>query len=157
MSASRDALAVLMTGRSYRDEMTMAEKKAASEAHLIVIFGASDDLVELRGWVDDELGAYDGTVFMIHANGVCPPWEDFDEKDDEEMCRQYFIDKAGARKVEALWCAEPGYSWTYRTDVPHATFEIVEDGEPYCRGIVIDVGDLAPAGDLPDTEGGSCD
>jgi len=49
------------------------------------------------------------------------------------------------RAVDALWAKEDGYSWTYRTDIPHATFEIVEDGEPYCRGIVIDVADLGGA------------
>jgi hypothetical protein len=47
-----------------------------------------------------------------------------------------------ARKIEAVW-AEDGYSWTYRTDIPHATFEITEDGEPYCRGIVFALADLA--------------
>lgn len=145
MSAARDALAALLTGREYTREITKAEEAAAKAAGLLVIFGGSDDLVELRGITHDEIGTYGGTEFMVHATGICIGWDEFDEKDDEDMSRQYFIDKAKARKVEALWSAEPGYSWTYRTDVPHATFEIIEDGAPYCRGIVIDVADLAPA------------
>jgi hypothetical protein len=29
-----------------------------------------------------------------------------------------------------------GYYWQYKTDWPHKTFEITEDGEPWCKGIV---------------------
>ena len=33
-------------------------------------------------------------------------------------------------------------AWTYRTDIPHETFMIYEDGEPYCRGIVFNIDDV---------------
>lgn len=36
-----------------------------------------------------------------------------------------------------------GYSWIYQTDIPHATFEIVEGDDPYCRGIVFALADAA--------------
>jgi hypothetical protein len=142
---SKELLAGLMTGREYGKEMAKEEEMQAKAAGLIVIFGASDDLMEFRGAIHDEFSAYDGGTALVFSGGCLPEWEYFDEKDDEEMSRKYFAQKALARKVDALWCAEPGYSWTYRTDVPHATFEIVEDGEPYCRGIVIDVADLGGA------------
>lgn len=32
--------------------------------------------------------------------------------------------------------------WTYETDIPHETFVIYNDGEPYCRGIVFSVDDV---------------
>ena len=51
---------------------------------------------------------------------------------------------AKARTIEALFAKEPGYTWIYKTDIPHETFEIVEDGEPYCRGIVFNIGDIPP-------------
>ncbi|MNW22346.1 hypothetical protein D3C71_2237660 [compost metagenome] len=41
-----------------------------------------------------------------------------------------------AKSIEALWCKEDGYSWTYKTEIPHATFEVADGDEPYCRGIV---------------------
>ena len=44
--------------------------------------------------------------------------------------------------MKAVW-GEEGYSWTYETAIPHATFEILEDEEKYCRGIVFDIKDLA--------------
>ena len=137
---SKELLAGLLTGREYGKEMLKEEEMQAKAAGLIVIFGASDDLMELRGFVDDELGA--PTDALIDAKGVLP---NRDSIDDDTSLKDFFAREPLARTVEALWCAEDGYSWTFRTSIPHATFEIVEDGETYCRGIVIDVADLGGA------------
>ena len=139
---SKELLAGLLTGREYGKEMVKEEEQQAKAAGLIVIFGASDDLMEFRGFVDDERGYYPSRVALIDASGLLPVREDVE---DDGALKDFFARELGARAIEALWCVEEGCIWTYRTDVPHATFEIVEDGEPYCRGIVIDVADLAPA------------
>ncbi|MGX9698155.1 KTSC domain-containing protein [Janthinobacterium lividum] len=139
---SKELLAGLLTGREYGKEMAKEEEMQAKVAGLIVIFGASDDLMELRGAINDEFSCYGGGVALVDAKGVLPFREDID---DDERLKDYWARVPGARAVDALWGKEDGYSWTYRTDVPHATFEIVEDGEPYCRGIVIDVADLGGA------------
>ena len=140
-SLSKELLAGLLTGREMGSEMAKEEEQQAKAAGLIVIFGASDDLMEFRGFVDDERGA--PTIALLDAKGLLPFREDIQHDDD--ALKDYFARAPQVRAVDALWAKEDGYSWTYRTDVPHATFEIVEDGEPYCRGIVIDVADLAPA------------
>ena len=139
---SKELLAGLLTGRKYGSEMAKEEEQQAKAAGLIVIFGASDDLMEFRGLVDDERGYYPGRVALIDAAGLLPVREDVE---DDDVLKDFFAREPAARAVEALWCVEEGYSWTFRTNVPHATFEIVEDGEPYCRGIVIDVADLGGA------------
>lgn len=139
---NREQMAALINGREYRSEITRAEEAQAKASGLIVIFGASDDLLEFRGVVHDEVSAYDGTTALLHAAGVMPEWEDFDEKDDEAMARAYFSLKPRAKPIRAAWDTE-GYSWVISADIPHATFEIVEDGEKYCQGIVIHVTDLA--------------
>ena len=138
---SKELLAGLLTGREYGREMVKEEEQQAKAAGLIVIFGASDDLMEFRGFVNDERGA--PTIALLDAKGLLPFREDIQHDDD--ALKDYFARAPQVRAVDALWAKEDGYSWTFRTDVPHATFEIVEDGEPYCRGIVIDVADLAPA------------
>ncbi|MBB5610377.1 MULTISPECIES: KTSC domain-containing protein [unclassified Janthinobacterium] len=140
-SLSKELLAGLLTGREYGKEMLKEEEMQAKAAGLIVIFGASDDLMEFRGLVDDERGA--PTIALIDDKGLLPFREDIEH--DDEALKEYFARAQQVRAVDALWAKEDGYSWTYRTDVPHATFEIVEDGEPYCRGIVIDVADLGGA------------
>ena len=138
---SKELLAGLLTGREYGSEMAKEEELQAKAAGLIVIFGASDDLMEFRGFVDDERGA--PTIALLDAKGLLPFREDIQHDDD--ALKDYFARAPQVRAVDALWGKEDGYSWTYRTDMPHATFEIVEDGEPYCRGIVIDVADLGGA------------
>lgn len=138
---SKELLAGLLTGREYGREMVKEEEQQAKAAGLIVIFGASDDLMEFRGFVNDEREA--PTIALIDAKGLLPFREDIQHDDD--ALKDYFARAPQVRAVDALWTKEDGYSWTYRTDIPHATFEIVEGGEPYCRGIVIDVADLGGA------------
>ena len=37
---------------------------------------------------------------------------------------------------------DPEYAWIYRTEIPHACFDILENGEKYCKGIVFSLNDL---------------
>ncbi len=133
-------LAALLNGREYLHEITDEEAEQAKSAGLVVVVGASDDLIEFRGAIFDEGDCYDGGTILFDARGVIPSWESASES--EESAKDYFERKAKARTIEALWAKEPRYSWTYKTDIPHETFEIVEDGEPYCRGIVFSLSDL---------------
>jgi hypothetical protein len=48
------------------------------------------------------------------------------------------IKEATTDTIKALWDTE-GYSWVYETEMPHASFDIMEDGETYCRGIVVEL------------------
>ena len=139
---SKELLAGLLTGREYGSKMAKEEELQAKAAGLIVIVGGSDDLMDFRGFVHAERGYYPGRVALIDAAGLLPVREDIE---DDDVLKDFFAREPGARAVEALWCVGEGYSWKFRTDVPHATFEIEEDGEPYCRGIVIDVADLGGA------------
>lgn len=138
---TKEQLAELLDGREYGNEITSAEEKAAKAAGLLVIFGASDDLCELRGVIKDEVGAYDGTTVLIGRDGkLFPELED----DDEEILKKHAVFehvlemRRSAIRIEAIWDSE-GYSWVYETKTPHATFDILEDGDKYCRGIVIDL------------------
>lgn len=107
---------------------------------LVIVYGASDDLMEFEGAIRDELGIYDGGTALVDAEGVLP--ENSDDLDTDEEIARYHYRKGKAKSIEALWCEEGDYSWTYRTEIPHATFEIVEEGAPYCRGIVFALADL---------------
>lgn len=143
---TKEQLAALLNGRQYRSEITDEEAAAAKAAGLLVIFGASDDLVEFRGFISDEIGAYNGTTFRLCPEGLLPEWPNTsDEGWDESEAEDYFRRKAlGFVDIEALW-DEGGYSWVISppSTLPHATFVIKEEGEPdFCRGIVIDMADL---------------
>lgn len=132
-------LAAMLSGREYRKEISHNEAAAASVSGLVVVFGASDDLMEFRGAISDEIGAYEGATAYLDATGLLTN----DCENDE--CPHFGKLKERAQTIDALWCEEDGYSWTFSTKIPHETFEILEDGEPYCRGIVFALADI-PAG-----------
>jgi hypothetical protein len=56
--------------------------------------------------------------------------------------RAYFKRKGGL-PIKAIWAGEAGYSWNYETAIPHETFEVVENGLPYCLGLGFNLADVA--------------
>jgi len=114
-------------------------KDAAKAAGLVIVYGASDDLMEFDGAIYDEFGCYGGDTALVDAKGLLDRSQ-VDDDDDEEIA-EFVQRKRSARRIEAVW-DEEGYSWLYRTTIPHETFEILEDGEKYCRGIVFALADL---------------
>jgi len=134
---TKEELATTLNGREYGDEITKGEEILAKQSGLVVMFGYSDDNVELRGAIDDEIGAYDGTIISF-LNG-----EILQNECGEEECPyfQKLKENPAVKTVEAIW-DNGEYDWTFKTDIPHATFEVVEDGEKSCRGIVFDVASI---------------
>lgn len=140
-SLSKDLLAQVLNGRQIGHEMVKEEEQQAAAAGLVVIFGASDDLMEFRGAIHDEFYCYDSGTALIDAKGLLP---ERDSIEDDGELKDFFAREPLAKKVQAIfgeYAPEP--TWTYSTDVPHATFEVMEGDDIYCRGIVIDVADLA--------------
>lgn len=137
---TKEELAAQLTGLEYTTRIPGSLIVAAQSAGLVILCGASDDLMEFYGARREEIGCYDGGTAFVDADGVLP---DRDCLDGDEEIAEYVQRQKSAKAIEALWCKEDGYSWTYKTDIPHATFEVVEGGEPYCRGIVFALADLA--------------
>lgn len=134
----KEELAMRLNQHEYRNETTPDIEAEAKASGLAIIFGASDDLMEFRGAIDEELGCFEGREVLIDSKGVLPEREQIDN--DEEL-EDFFLRRKTAKKIEAIWDKD-GYSWLYETTIPHVTFDILEDGNKYCRGIVIDLRDL---------------
>lgn len=146
---NKEKFAELLNGRQYREEITKEEENQAKEHGLIVCFGQSDDLLEFRGAIYDEIGAWDGTVaHLVIAKGgniSILPSERHNELMEifNETGIEYSLPKVG---ISAVWSPkEPECSWLIKTEIPHVTFDILEDGELYCRGIVVSKEDIAKA------------
>jgi hypothetical protein len=137
---TKEEMAARLDGREYREEMTADDEVLAHDSGLIVIFGASDDLVEFRGVVTDEIGMYGSGPVLIDEQGPLPKERDDDWSDDEMA--DYFARKKRAVTLRAEWCERDDFSWSFQSPVPVAEFNIMEGTEHYCRGIVIDVRDL---------------
>ena len=144
---TKEEFAKMLDGRPYREEMTSNEEKLAESHGLLVCFGASDDLLELRGIIYDEFGAYNsGSVLLLKKKGG--KIGAISEDDYNEVCE--FMDDKDLEfsqkelKVTAKWNPkELSCSWLIETGLPAATFDIIEEyGELYCRGIVIEKADI---------------
>jgi len=107
------------------------------DAGLVAVYGASDDLMEFRGAIDDELGAYEGTTAYVTRAGMLQN----DCENDE--CPHFAKLKQAATPIDALW-DDGGFSWRYDTAIPCARFIIKEDDENYCEGIVFALESVQP-------------
>lgn len=126
-----------LSGREYEcPQFTKEELEEAKENGFLIICGASDDLMELEGAIEDEACVFDGGIVHIQA-----PYEA-----DGQIIGGGVVEGNNGQNnvftVEAKWDEgrdEDGniIAWTYETSVPHETFDIMDDGEIYCRGIVI--------------------
>ena len=133
----KEVLANCLNGRDYTNEIQKGEEQAAKENGFLVVFGASDDLLELRGAINDEIGAWEGTELFFYQG------KPLMNRCSEEDCPYYLdIKKQAKNKIEAIWNKD-GYSWVIESNIPYAPFDIMEDGEKYCRGIVIDMKSVA--------------
>lgn len=130
-------LAEMLSGRKYGMEITSEEARAAKDAGLVVVYGYSDDKVEFCGAINDEAGAYNGTTVYLTPNGILQEPEC--GRDD---CPYFDREREKARTIKAVWHDEGGPCWTFETDIPHETFNIYEDGELFCVGIVFRAEDL---------------
>lgn len=103
------------------------------DAGLVAVFGHSDDCMEFRGALYDEFYntvSLDATGFVVNRceeGDDCPNWR-----------------PPAARTVEPVFAGDPSDpAWVFKTDIPHATFAVMEDGEQFQRGIVFRLADAA--------------
>ncbi|QUH21786.1 hypothetical protein [Alkaliphilus sp. B6464] len=121
----------MLNGREYGDEITKDECDLAKELGFVVVFGYSDDNTELRGVINDEINSYDGGQIFVNNEGIFT--------NCACNCSHSQLAKLKYKIINVLWCKEDQIPWTYETDITHATFNILEDDEMFCRGIVFDI------------------
>ena len=127
--------AQLLNNRQYRNEITPDEATEAADDDVVIVFGASDDLCELRGAIDDEFGVDEDDTIPLTESGFLQACED-------EDCPYYANARSRCVLLRSLWVPETGVCWRYEIPIPHETFLVLEGNEPYCRGIVFAMDDL---------------
>lgn len=146
-------LAARLNGREYGSEVNAQDNIDAKESGLIVVYGYSDDNVEIEGAIREEIGAYEGTTFVLAESGPLSANLQSEIRNMDDMPEDAFLREVAAKitghqhgkKVKAIW-SEGDYAWQFETDIPHQTFDIMDDGDKFCRGMVISLNDLkAPA------------
>jgi hypothetical protein len=147
---TKESLAALLTGREYRKfDLTKEEAEQASAAGLVAVFGYSDDNLEFRGAIRDEIGAYEGVTAVLYKKGkncygvVPDDRETIREIDHDHELEAALAARRTGQTVRAIWAPKvPNATWFITTQLPCAAFDIMEDGGLFCRGLVLDVADL---------------
>lgn len=126
-------LAQLLDGRQVGDEITEKECIMAHDSDLVVVFGYSDDNMEFRGAIYDEIAAYEGGTAYIYDGELLK-----NECDSEDNCPYFkkLIKNKNTVEIVAIWNGGMMPCWSYQIPIDYEEFMIYEDGEPYCRGIV---------------------
>lgn len=122
-----------LNGRMYGNEITVEEETFARELGYVVVFGYSDDNTEFRGAIDDEVGSYNGGIIRISSIGVL--------EECECNCKSYIEALKHSKRIYVIWDSD-GYSLVYKTQIPHETFEIFDNGDKYCKGIIFKLTDI---------------
>ena len=128
-------VANMIDGNEYTNELEGISISAVKNMGIVILFGGSDDLAEFHGAMDDEVGCCNGGTILLTNKGL------LENRCDDEDCPYHEEEKKTGIPIEAIWNSE-GYSWTYKTDIPHKTFDIMEDDDKYCRGIVFYLKDV---------------
>ena len=122
-------VAAKLHGKQYRDEISPELLNICKDNRIVVVFGASDDLMEFRGAIYDELDVYNGGTAYLTSKGLV----ENNCEDCENPCSKETLSEFA--QIEAVW-GEEDYSWIYKTKIPHEVFDIMENRKTYCRGIV---------------------
>jgi hypothetical protein len=142
---TKEQLAELLNGSEHRYEIAESQEEVAKRNNLLILFGESDDLLEARGVINDEFGAWEGGEWLLMKEG-----EVYKELQNDntyhkakKICLVDEADAENARRIKLEWInARPEGVWKFTTKLAHSKFTVMEDGEPYGEGIIIDIDEI---------------
>jgi hypothetical protein len=131
---SPEGFARQFTGREIGFEVNPSEEVALKAAGMVAVFGGSDDLVEFRGAIRDEVG--------VGEMNITPKGKILDADALESL--ESLVADGTVEAMPALGFLNAGYidHHAYETTIPHATFDILEGSDLFCRGIVFRLADI---------------
>ena len=97
-------------------------RKQFEEDGVVVVYGASDDLIEFEGAIQDEGDCYNDKVFYLNKEGLTTSYS-----------KNY---------VKVTHPHDGTAQFEYETNISCEWFNVVEDGELYCKGFVFNINDL---------------
>lgn len=124
----------ILSLRDFEDGVYDIEIECAERNDLVIVYGYSDDLIELDGAIPAEGSCFEGGRFHLEQ-----------EKGLWRLKRGL----GRCNNITALWNDSMAVNddgerilWSYKTDIPHKKFIMNRCGEPYCEGFVFSEKDL---------------
>ena len=126
-------LAKQINGNQRRDEMTKEQAAFAKENELIVIFAAGDDLMELRGAINDEKGC-STEILRMPIKKVNGKWEYQNLDTIDKVTHPTLF------KLKITWCPPIiDVAWRIQPNCQYLPFLTYDEDYLYCIGAVIDL------------------
>ena len=145
---TKEQLAEALDGVQYGEEDDLINTLEADgpEQDLVVVFGHSDDCVEIRGALNDEFSRsgfslywnfeHNRVGFVENLEGVVE-----DQRDVLDGLFSTFGRKMLCVNNVASWDAD--YLFQFEPDsIPFTPFKVMDDGELYCIGCVFSLEDV---------------
>jgi len=130
---TKEELAAQLNWCEYSEELKNVDIELIKKSNLVVVFWASDDLMEFEWAISDERGCFEWWEVFINKDWIL--------RECCDNCPSYEKALDTAKCIEAIrayhWC-----NWRYKTDIPHACFDVMEWEDKYCRGIVFSMDDV---------------
>lgn len=139
---TKEQLAEELNGFEYGGPVDAATVEKAKANNLVIVFGASDDLVEFEGAIYDEVGLYGkGDIALLL------PGDKFEVDGETSQSLQHvfvLLDDGAQPETNRIITAEytDGGYFEFETSMLHNRFNVVEDGEPAGYGLVIDLDEI---------------
>lgn len=132
--------AKLIDGRQYDYNMyTPEEIQLAKDNGIVIVYGMSDDLVEMEGAICDEGDCWQGGLIHVKAiagGGIV------------HNCERSNVFSFLAKRCKDKDENGNIIPWTYDVPIEHETFMVYDEGRPYCRGFVFSVVNEAETSEL---------
>jgi hypothetical protein len=109
-------------------------REQAIKSGLVFVCGPDYDTMEFDGAIRHRLDRCNGGMAYLDETGLL-------EKESGENCPCIAIRQAGVKTIYANW-NDCKCLWTYETSIPHAKFNLFDEGELSCVGIVFDLSEL---------------
>ena len=131
---TKEEAAAALDGNQYGGEGSPELFARMKAARLVCLFGYSDDVIELRGFEDDERGAGE-TLHFTEAGWLQNSCED-------ERCPYFAAAAERASTVEVRDGGDEHGMFKFVTTIPHVVFKIMEDDDLYSSGIVFSLDEV---------------
>lgn len=109
-------------GRNYGYEFNKEEIEEMKNDKIVAFMGASDDLIEIIGAIDDELDCYTNATFGYRSG-----------KFIRNKNTKFNLKVTHNRNNCCFWLD---------SNVMYSTFVVMDEDEPYCRGIFVSLYDI---------------
>ncbi len=146
MFETKEELAKLLNNRPGTFGLTKEERNQCIKNGLVVVSGASDDLMEFDGAINEEYGAYgNGQSILFTKLG-----KEYNSEHDEmieTLEKELGISiNIPLNSIDNFYFDENNQNkylqWSYKTKIPHSKFKYFEDSEYYSIGIIFSISDL---------------